>query len=138
MKTVNGKLPVVLRIWRCCLLSLLKRQKIQKTPLPSCTEKTASTGTEKNYDRDLQIFSDHNLNPEDDLEFHLEMNAWLALSFIENPRATDQDEKIIRDIIRYFSAIDVRLEDHLWDSKDWYFSDRYVAYLTAFQKLEKR
>ncbi|MEC7563127.1 MAG: hypothetical protein VX662_05475, partial [SAR324 cluster bacterium] len=93
---------------------------------------------EKNYDRGLQIFSDHNLNPEDDLEFHLEMNAWLALSFIENPRATDQDEKIIRDIIRYFSAIDVRLEDHLWDSKDWYFSDRYVAYLTAFQKLKKR
>ena len=66
------------------------------------------------------------------------MNAWLALSFIENPRVTDQDEKIIWDIIRYFSAINVRLEDQLWDSKDWYFSDRYVAYLTAFQKLKKR
>jgi hypothetical protein len=113
-------------------------KKYRKPHYLHALKKLHQLAREKNYDRGLQIFSDHNLNPEDDLEFHLEMNAWLALSFIENPRATDQDEKIIRDIIRYFSAIGVRLEDHLWDSKDWYFSDRYVAYLTAFQKLKKR
>ena len=113
-------------------------KKYRKPHYLHALKKLHQLARQKNYDRDLQIFSDHNLNPEDDLEFHLEMNAWLALSFIENPRATDQDEKIIRDIIRYFSAIGVRLEDHLWDSKDWYFSDRYVAYLTAFQKLKKR
>ena len=113
-------------------------KKYRKPHYLHALKKLHQLARQKNYNRDLQIFSDHNLNPEDDLEFHLEMNAWLALSFIENPRATDQDEKIIRDIIRYFSAIGVRLEDHLWDSKDWYFSDRYVAYLTAFQKLKKR
>ena len=67
-------------------------KKYRKPHYLHALKKLHQLAQQKNYNRDLEIFSDHNLNPEDDLEFHLEMNAWLALSFIENPRATDQDE----------------------------------------------
>ena len=60
-------------------------KKYRKPHYLHALKKLHQLAREKNYDRSLQIFSDHNLNPEDDLEFHLEMNAWLALSFIENP-----------------------------------------------------
>jgi uncharacterized protein YyaL (SSP411 family) len=81
------------------------------------------------YDPKRKIFVDPNLNPDDDLEFHLEMNAWLALSFLTNPKPKPDDQNRVREIIRYFSAVGVRLEDHLWDSQDWYFTDHYTPFL---------
>ena len=86
------------------------------------------------YDSQLKIFTDPNLNPEEDLDYHLEMNAWLAWSFISNPKSKPEDQNYVREILRYFSAAEGRLEAYLWDSKDWYFSDRYVPYLMVFQK----
>jgi len=51
------------------------------------------------------------------------------LSFLTNPKPKPDDQNRVREIIRYFSAVGVRLEDHLWDSQDWYFTDHYTPFL---------
>lgn len=87
------------------------------------------------YDRGKRIFIDPSMDDVNDVEYLMEMNGLFAQTMIGLDKTLGSNyPAIIRSLITYFSGMDQLLEDRIWDSKDWQFTERYVPYLRAVDK----
>lgn len=87
------------------------------------------------YDKEKQIFIDPSMDDTDDVEYLMEMNGLFAQTMMGLEKTSGSNYlAIVKPLITYFSGMDQRLEDRIWDSKDWQFTERYVPYLKAADK----
>lgn len=87
----------------------------------------------KFYDKKQVIFIDKPEARAIDVEYQMELNGLIALTFLllpENERDKGQS-RIVEGIITYFSGMNGLLEERVWDPDDWQFMERYVPYLKA-------
>jgi hypothetical protein len=87
----------------------------------------------KFYDEKQVIFIDKPEARAIDVEYQMELNGLIALTFLllpEDERDKGQS-RIVEGIITYFSGMNGLLEERVWDPDDWQFMERYVPYLKA-------
>ena len=81
------------------------------------------------FDRDLRIFAD-SLSPHwGDIEYHMEMNGFLAQMLLHTKKVSNS--RAAEGLLTYFLAMDEYLEEQAWDAREWDFLERYVPYLKA-------
>jgi uncharacterized protein YyaL (SSP411 family) len=87
------------------------------------------------YDKEKRIFIDPSMDDVDDVEYLMEMNGLFAQTLMGLEKRLDSDYPVItKSLITYFSGMDELLEDRVWDSKDWQFTEHYVPYLRAVDR----
>jgi uncharacterized protein YyaL (SSP411 family) len=84
------------------------------------------------FDKDKQVFIDVSFGLADDVEYLMEMNGLLAQTMMQlDEKKPGQYAALVTGLMTYFSHMDEVLEDRLWETDSWEFTERYVPYLEA-------
>ena len=81
------------------------------------------------FNRELRIFSDSLSQDWGDIEYHMEINGFLAQMLLKSKKISNV--RAAEGLLTYFLAMDEFLEEQAWDAREWDFLERYVPYLKA-------
>jgi hypothetical protein len=87
----------------------------------------------KYFDEKLGIYHEGSLADLPSLEYILGLNSIIARAWLEMPKV-DRDKKgnkIVKNILRYFSGMADLLSERAWDARGFRFMEAYAGYLLA-------
>lgn len=96
-------------------------------------KKTLGYAHSKFFDEKLGIYHEGSLADLPSLEYLLGLNSIMARAWLEISEAgQDKDgQKIVKNILRYFSGMADLLAERAWDARDFGFLETYAGYLLA-------
>ena len=99
----------------------------------SLFKKLSAQMISKFYDKKLKIFLEKLPQSNKDVEYLLELNSLIALTWLSYPAHELEGNRldILNEIMTYFSRVDEIFEERIWEPHQWRFLEKYVPFLKA-------
>lgn len=106
----------------------------------SLSKKLSNEMVSKFLDNKLKIFLEKLPQSNKDIEYLLELNSLIALTWLSYPvnELGENQLNILNRIMTYFSRVNEIFNESAWKRKNWRFLDKYVPYLKASEIYSKR